>query len=410
MAYRIPQDEITPETQDLAQWINTITDKVVELTDKAKTFQLETCIFQLHTHLSQITGKDAPEPIVYHHSEHPTELAYYSRRDTLIAEGRYTMPAEIDPENPMPDLPVDQYIPAPPPFPASLSDEERENKVKFVSDWVLKFEDSKLYHYYIDQLKLSRDLLLGLSSDETWELIKEDKSHGVKTYYRAEKDVATHSFRVVGTVRAKCIELFTLIYEIEMFAKWFPQMRECQQIHEISRYKKVCQSTVASIWPMSDRELLLDCGGVDDSDRGRVLINLRDLPKDSPHWFECPSTHVRCAMLSGGFMLIPLTENTTQVTFTTNVDPVVYLPTSILNIITGKMVGTMIQTMSDWAPKTQGEDSPWHPHAVKHHLVYDFVRSEIEKFFIKPEAPIVDVSEDKVGESVIVDAEGKKKE
>src|SRR5699024_9321235 len=139
-----------------------------------------------------------------------------------------------------------------------------------------------------------------------------------------------HSFKVTGIVDADAIELFTVIYEVSLFHLWFPFMKGVKEIHSFSRYAKIVQSTIATIWPFAYRELLLDCSGVDDTARGRVLINIRSLDQSSPH-YSVTEGNVPCHMHLGGFLLEPVTPTKTKISFFSNVDPqLAILPTSLL--------------------------------------------------------------------------------
>lgn len=376
LAFSFPQ-EVPDYVQPFLTWFEKVNNDTITLTDAARSFELEILLYQFETAIATILGTEIPKPMEFLDYEQPTKLAYDTRRKKLISEGKFTPPENEDPENPAP-LPIEIYV-DPMPNLDGLDDEKKENVKKFVTEFYNGFNSSDLLKLTHKNLEMCRALLHQLASNDTWELVRE--SDGLKTYYRAEKEIATHSFKVTGTVKAEAIDVFTLLYDVTQFHRWFPLMRGCTQIHEITRYAKVCQAIVAAVWPWSDRECLLDCGGVDDSSRGRVLINMRDVEKEHPDYFPPHKDHVRCAMSHGGFMLKPKSLGETEVSFYTNVDPQLALPTSLLNMITGKMIHTLLPTMQQWAPKTQGADSPWQADRANRTLVFTDVQNALEMFF-----------------------------
>jgi hypothetical protein len=377
LAYEFP-NQTSSHVEPFLNWFKSVNESTIDLTDGARSFELEVLLHQFETQISSLLDLPLPEPIVYKEYEKPTKLAYDTRKKELIAAGKYNEPTEIDPENPMPELPIEIYIDEIPSI-KDLTPEQLIEVKTLMNEWYNGFKSSQLVKTTIENLTMCRELLHQLGSDDTWELVRE--SNGLKTFYRSEKDVATHSFKVVGEVQAETIALFSLIYEVTQFSRWFPFMRSGKQLTETSRYKKVCQAIIAAVWPMSDRECLLDCGGVDDSSRGRVLINMKDLSKDHHDYYEPPSKYVRCFMSFGGFMLKPISLNRTQVSFYTNVDPQVSLPTSLLNMVTGKMIHTLLPTMEQWAPKTKDPEGEWAKERAKRELVYNDVQTKIERFF-----------------------------
>eukprot|EP00461_Guttulinopsis_vulgaris_P001483 UN01483 len=183
-------------------------------------------------------------------------------------------------------------------------------------------------------------------------------------------------------VKCPLMDLFKLIYEVELFPLWFPMMADnAREVHEWNRFSKAVVSQVQAIWPFANRELLLAAKGIDNSPNGSVLINLRDLPETDPHWFPVTKGAVRCKMLHGGFILVPTSKDTTQVSFFANVDPDLSLPTSLMNYVTGKMVGMLIPIMQDNAPKTRGEKSKWYASVTKHSDVYNDIEAKMQLFF-----------------------------
>ena len=99
-------------------------------------------------------------------------------------------------------------------------------------------------------------------------------------------------------------------------------------------------------------------------------------------------------MSEGGFMLKPKSRGETEVAFYTNVDPQLSLPSSLLNMLSGQLIHTILSRMEHHSHKTIGADSAWAPLIAEHKCVYDDVRKAVDSFFIN-EAPVESTEEQK---------------
>jgi len=113
-----------------------------------------------------------------------------------------------------------------------------------------------------------------------WETVR--KSENSHTLYRREEGKETHSFKVssircfrlnnelqcIGEIDAPLFHIVAVIYEIDLYPKWFPFMKVWlfliseAQLHRqsaieykaVSRFRKLASLTIGS-WPLADREM-----------------------------------------------------------------------------------------------------------------------------------------------------------
>jgi len=131
----------------------------------------------------------------------------------------------------------------------------------------------------LDDLAQCRVLLRELSSVEGWtECAKSDTT---RTYYRKEEGVAAHSFKVSGIVDCELMDLFAVIYEADLYQEWFPFMKTTTELATLSRFHKLVHATINCPWPLTDRDFVLEAVGVDNTEKGRVLINIHSITPDA---------------------------------------------------------------------------------------------------------------------------------
>ncbi len=158
----------------------------------------------------------------------------------------------------------------------------------------------------------------------------------------------THSFRTEGFIDAPLFNLLALIYEFDLFPKWFPLLKKARTVATPSKFCKFAQLVAWAPWPMCDRECMLRGYG-DIFNGDSVAIFATDAtPADSDGLgFALPPEgedgSCRINVHVAGFHLVPVSDGRVLVRCFFNLDvKIAFLPEFMLNIIVGKFCGALL--------------------------------------------------------------------
>lgn len=266
-----------------------------------------------------------------------------------------------------------------------------------------RLEADEMVAEVLSRVEVSLRQLKEFTSDDGWTLTRGGGENA--TFYRAEEDVGTHSFKCRGVINAPLVNVCAVLLETHLYKLWFPMTRESSTLAYPSRYRKVARVVTKAMWPVADRETVVEGYGVDMLERHMILVNVRSVDEypgvDIP---PCPSSMVRAEVLFGGFLIEPLSRNSCRLQFMTNVDaklPVI--PYAMQNFFQGKIIHVIVSSIEKMATsfhpdadgfsddelashkkknkKFSGTDSPYVACMRENEAVYKYIADSFEGFF-----------------------------
>jgi len=243
------------------------------------------------------------------------------------------------------------------------------------SEYEQNFNESTLYKDILRQVQESNALLAELASNDGWTMVRD--YGGTQTLIRKEEGKDLFSFKVVGEVDAPLLNITAVIYEIDLYPKWFPCCRASEELCVVSRFHKQC--TVTMDIPLSlSRFLVLDGYGVDVSERQQLIINVKSI-RESKHC-KLPSTPSDCCLIQmhlGGFLVEPISREKCRLSFMVNVDPQMdYISPWILNWFAGKLIHLLLSRMR--TASKFGPDSEYAKRIKMNPVIYEFINQRVE--------------------------------
>jgi hypothetical protein len=223
---------LVEEAKPFMEWFNATMDQMVVNNKKARVFIQEKIDHELITQLSSLTGDEAPAPLVYKDFEAVKPLYRTTPK-----------PAKKSKSSPVAQ-PDDSFLPAGipetilSPLPSATPSTDLQPVIAL---WLSSYKDCPARTELLAELERSRVLLGELCSDETWKLSRD--SDGTKTYYRSEEG-PLNSFKVVGTAHCGLLDLFSVIYEADLYSEWFPFMGKSCEIAALSRLVLISDHTM----------------------------------------------------------------------------------------------------------------------------------------------------------------------
>jgi len=109
-----------------------------------------------------------------------------------------------------------------------------------------------------------------LMNDSCWTLVKD--SAGVKTFYRHDESLPIHSIKLEGVMDCSMINLFVVLYEVDLYTLWWPLSKEVKQLQQVSKYKKLVYMRTELPWPLWSRDACFYAYGVDCWKKTQLLL------------------------------------------------------------------------------------------------------------------------------------------
>lgn len=105
------------------------------------------------------------------------------------------------------------------------------------------------------EVHMSEKLLHELTSNDGWTSVKKsDKTH---TYYRKETGMKSHSFKVTGEIEQGIFDILSVVYEGDLFPRWFPFVSTSTELMVVSRFHKVMHMALKAVFPFAKRDFTL---------------------------------------------------------------------------------------------------------------------------------------------------------
>lgn len=163
---------------------------------------------------------------------------------------------------------------------------------------------------------------------EGWKPAKQ--GDGIQVYTRPVADSASDEFLGITNVDAPMKVILEVFRDIASFPQWFGFCRDIRLLKSLSDTHEVVYFILATPWPVSDRDMVIDVVFDVRDGEGKAEISLNALQEDL---VPVQDQYVRMIRLIGKATLTRIDEKTTHVTYTVNSDPAGYIPAAISNIL-----------------------------------------------------------------------------
>ncbi len=147
-----------------------------------------------------------------------------------------------------------------------------------------------------------------------WELQREE--NGITIYTRPVPNSGIREFKGIAEVDHNAKMILALLRDSDRFKTWFPNTPESKLV-ERNGNVSVQYSVMDAPWPVSDRDNVLRSVTSHDDETGQIQIQVAAAPDAYP---ERPD-RVRVKKATGNWILEPLSDYKTRVTFQMHLEP-----------------------------------------------------------------------------------------
>jgi len=198
-----------------------------------------------------------------------------------------------------------------------------------------------------------------------------------------ETKVGKMSFRVEGFVEAPLLNLASLIYELDLWPKWFPGMVKASNHAELSKFRVIPVLESWLPWPLANRHLKLKAyGDVYDGDSVAIYardLQAKDLAGTKIEMPKSPDGTVDLVLYFAGFHVIPCSKDVSYLKAIFCLDPQLdLLPNSLMNYIISKTAGVLLSLIRKHVKKKRFEGSEYETR-MKSKPVYDEMRKRLKE-------------------------------
>ncbi|WP_299139558.1 START domain-containing protein [uncultured Vibrio sp.] len=168
-----------------------------------------------------------------------------------------------------------------------------------------------------------------LASDANeWKLVRDKK--GIEVYNRKIEGNDFKEFRAEADIKANLTSIIALFTDTSVGTQWVENIDEMEEIEHFSEAHTVTKTYTKAPWPVSDREAIVENFIEQDPDTLIVIINQHGRPNYRQN--EDKSV-VRVAHLESRWILTPLDNNTTHISYQVLSDPGGSIPSWLINMV-----------------------------------------------------------------------------
>lgn len=165
-------------------------------------------------------------------------------------------------------------------------------------------------------------------AQEEWDLVRSAKQRDdVMTWVRPVPGNALKAFKGQVEVPHSLLTVFAVLGDIERFPEWVYQCDQARQLSELGH--DISYVHIAGIWPVDDRDVVTRTQITQSPDTLAIKVatvaanGLMPLEKNT----------VRMPTLENSFIMEPLADGWTRITFETFVDPGGFIPSWLANVV-----------------------------------------------------------------------------
>ena len=152
------------------------------------------------------------------------------------------------------------------------------------------------------------------ASAAEWELQREET--GITVYTRPVPNSGIREFKGIAEVDHNAKLILALLGDSDRFKTWFPNTPESKLVERDGNVS-VQYSVMEAPWPVSDRDNVLRSVTSHDDETGRINIQVAAAPDAYPE----QQGRVRVKKAKGSWVLEPLSDSKTRVTFQMHLEP-----------------------------------------------------------------------------------------
>ena len=169
-------------------------------------------------------------------------------------------------------------------------------------------------------------LLSPVWAESDWEQVI--SKNGVDAYVRPVEGTRVLEVRAVTVIPARMEVVTEAMRDVERHPEWRPACKESRIIRKHGPYSMTVHDVTECPWPIKDRDVVLKCSVVVETEAARGVANL-SVVEDS----EVPEVkgRVRITEMEAKYYLQYISEGKTGVVFTTRVNPAGSIPMFLIN-------------------------------------------------------------------------------
>ncbi|UTT86401.1 START domain-containing protein [Vibrio pelagius] len=168
-----------------------------------------------------------------------------------------------------------------------------------------------------------------LASDANdWKLVHDKK--GIKVYNRKIEGNDFKEFRAEADIQANLTSIIALFSDTSVGTQWVENIDEMEELAHLSESHTVTKTYTKAPWPVSDREAIVENFIEQDPDTLIVTITQHGRPNYQPNDNK---NIVRVAYLESRWVLTPLDNETTHISYQVLSDPGGSIPSWLINMV-----------------------------------------------------------------------------
>ncbi|MCC4772414.1 START domain-containing protein [Vibrio cyclitrophicus] len=168
-----------------------------------------------------------------------------------------------------------------------------------------------------------------LASDgNEWKLVRDKK--GIEVYNRKIEGNDFKEFRAEADIKANLTSIIALFTDTSVGTQWVENIDEMEEIEHFSEVHTVTKTYTKAPWPVSDREAIVENYIEQDPNTLTVMITQHGRPNYQPNDNK---RIVRVAHLESRWILTPLDNNTTHISYQVLSDPGGSIPSWLINMV-----------------------------------------------------------------------------
>ena len=166
------------------------------------------------------------------------------------------------------------------------------------------------------------------ATEGSWEPTLEGEFRGdISTWAREVPGFDLKAFRGRVDMPYTALEVLAVLADFDNFPKWVFQCDDAQHVRELGN--DVVYIHIKGIWPVDDRDVVTRTRIIQDARTNKIVIHSRAANELLPP----RENTVRMPALENLFILEPLTDGWTRVTFQTFADPGGEIPSWLANFV-----------------------------------------------------------------------------
>ena len=190
------------------------------------------------------------------------------------------------------------------------------------------------------------------SNANEWKLVRNKK--GIEVYNRKIEGNDFKEFRAEADIQANLTSIIALFTDTSVGTQWVENIDKMEEIEHFSKAHTVTKTYTKAPWPVSDREAIVENFIEQDPDTLTVMISQHGRPNYQPN---DDKRIIRVAHLESRWILTPLDNNTTHISYQVLSDPGGSIPSWLINMVAVSQPYKTLLGMSEMLDSGEYTDS-----------------------------------------------------